>query len=457
MGEEDDRCSLQSEVPARENRAGVGTESAKRGISDRHEHLGRMVEYGIAVVQHYAYAMEALDLGIVLFQLEDPEDELSLRIIGANKAVEPHAGYRPEELIGRTLIDVFPEIAQTGLPRVYADVALSGMPKQFPPFYYDHNRRMPDSWWSIRAFPIPENNVGIVFENVTERVRLEERTRQINRELEERFSTIFESADVGMVIADAEGRLLLTNPSFQRLLGYTEDELVGITFTEITHPDDQAGNLEPFNEMIAETRDGYHTEKRYITKSGSIVWANIVVSPLRHGEEGFRCVAMVQDITQRKRVELALQESEQESRQLAEERSSLADIGRIISSSLDIHEIYEQFADRVKTLIPFDRLAVGLHDSERGMGIIAYEFGLPSHLHEGSSWTLTGTLASEAIQSGSPVLFTCEDEDEVARQYPGELNDFHGGTQSFVCVPLLSREEVIGSIYFKSHCSQRVR
>ncbi len=292
------------------NVLGEELEGSLAELSRYRERLENIVEDRTAEVREYADAMQHMELGVIIFHLEDPDDELSLRIVGANLAVELHAGYRPEELIGKSLVEIMPEIVETDLPKAYAEVALTGVPKQFLPIYYDHNRRAPDSYWSIRAFPTPGRNVGIIFENVTERVRLTERALQVNRELEMRFSTVFNSAGVGIAIADGNGRLIQTNPSFQDTLGYTENEFERMNFADVTHPDDRASNLRLFREMIAGIRDGYQLEKRYISKNGSTVWANVVVSALGSTDLGFRCVAMVQDVTARRLAELELETSQ---------------------------------------------------------------------------------------------------------------------------------------------------
>ena len=142
------------------------------------------------------------------------------------------------------------------------------------------------------------------------------------------------------------------------------------------------------------------------------------------------------------------EKTERTAQRVAEERAVLAEIGRIISSSLDINEIYERFADRVRTLIPFDRLAISILDIEDSVGSTAYEYGLQDAGE--STWDLAGTLTGEVVHSQLPVSFTCIDENEMSHLYPGELASFRSGIRSSISVPLLSREEVIASLYFKS-------
>ena len=75
--------------------------------------------------------------------------------------------------------------------------------------------------------------------------------------------------------------------------------------------------------------------------------------------KGIRCA--IQDITERKRVEEALQRSEEGARRLSQENAGMAEIGRIISSTLNIEEVYERFSQEVRKLVPFDRIGIQIN------------------------------------------------------------------------------------------------
>ncbi len=128
-------------------------------------------------------------------------------------------------------------------------------------------------------------------------------------ESEGRLRTVFEYAPIGMVFTDEDGRLLFANKQFKRMVGYDDRELDGMSFATLTHPDDLPGNMDLFQEMRAGLRDSYVYEKRYLTKDGSTVWGHMVVSALPDSGDGVCCVAMVEDVTERKRTEKALVES----------------------------------------------------------------------------------------------------------------------------------------------------
>ncbi|MEO6874776.1 MAG: PAS domain S-box protein, partial [Opitutaceae bacterium] len=139
-----------------------------------------------------------------------------------------------------------------------------------------------------------------------------ERHAQALRESEERFRTTFEHAGIGMALVDPTGHLIRSNPVFQRMIGYTEDEIKGMTFREFTHPDDQAPDLKLYQELVDGKRSSYQLEKRYIRKDGQLIWGHLTVSVLETTNDGSRfAVGMVEDVTEKKQIEDALHQTQQ--------------------------------------------------------------------------------------------------------------------------------------------------
>jgi PAS domain S-box-containing protein len=138
------------------------------------------------------------------------------------------------------------------------------------------------------------------------------------RESEERFRVIFFQAAVGIAQTSLEGQWLLLNPRFCEILGYSEDELRGKTFTDITHLDDRQASLCAHGKFLAGEIASWSSEKRYIRKDGITVWARVFVSLVRdqHHEAQY-FVSVVEDITEKIQAERALQQSRQELRALA--------------------------------------------------------------------------------------------------------------------------------------------
>jgi len=140
-----------------------------------------------------------------------------------------------------------------------------------------------------------------------------ERRRADNALLEsqERFSSAFKDAAIGMALVGTDGQWLQVNPALCALVGYTEQELLATTFQAITHPDDLDADLAFVRQMLAGEIPTYHMEKRYFHKQRHIVWILLSVSLVRDPVgQPLYFISQIQDITERKQVQEKLLESE---------------------------------------------------------------------------------------------------------------------------------------------------
>ena len=137
------------------------------------------------------------------------------------------------------------------------------------------------------------------------------RTEEELRENERRFRKIFEEGMYGIIIADSEGHYLSANAAFCRMVGYTSEELSSLKVADITHPDHIAQDAETFSKLREGRIHSRRMEKRYLTKSGDSIWADVTVSCIRD-EQGkvLYFLNMIQDITERREKDVALRESE---------------------------------------------------------------------------------------------------------------------------------------------------
>ncbi len=162
-------------------------------------------------------------------------------------------------------------------------------------------------------------------------------------------------------------------------------------------------------------------------------------------------LANAQLFAERKRAEEALRKSEEEAQRLAHENAVLAEIGRIISSSLTIEEVYKLFSEEVKKLLPYDRIAINLINEDSSTLIDRYVEGdsVPRR-NIGGVFPIAGTLTERVIQDRKGLTFASEDQNDVAAKYPGLLPEMKAGFRSFLSVPLISRDQPIGGLHFRS-------
>ncbi len=132
------------------------------------------------------------------------------------------------------------------------------------------------------------------------------------RELEARFRGAFDYAGIGMALVGLDGSWLRVNASLCRILGYSAEELMQLTFQDITHPDDLEADLARVQSLIEGRAESYHIEKRYFHKAGAIVWIRLTASVVRGGQEGepLYFISQIEDITGHKQAQMNLLESE---------------------------------------------------------------------------------------------------------------------------------------------------
>jgi PAS domain S-box-containing protein len=138
---------------------------------------------------------------------------------------------------------------------------------------------------------------------------------QVTRESEERFRKIFENAATAIAISDWQGRFQQCDPAYCTLLGYSEQELHQINFAPLVPPEDREANLADLRRLQAGEVPSFEIENRYIHRDGRPIWVHkfISVLPDETGKPAYH-LALVTDITERKRTGAALRESEEKLR-----------------------------------------------------------------------------------------------------------------------------------------------
>lgn len=171
--------------------------------------------------------------------------------------------------------------------------------------------------------------------DITTRKSAEEELRRS----EELFRVAYRNAAVGMAICDLRGRFLEINAAFCEILGYSEQELMTQDFKAVTYPDDIPDSVNRVRELVDGKVPHHLFEKRYVRKTGEIVWAHVGLSAIGDGTGAVaNILAMVQDITDRKKAETVLRANE---RRLIEAQS----IARLGSWSWDFPSNRHQWSD----------------------------------------------------------------------------------------------------------------
>jgi PAS domain S-box-containing protein len=225
-----------------------------------------------------------------------------------NKTWAKMYGYeRPDEVIGKQF-----SLFQADEDITLAREVIEGIRRDETKFLIgEFSRKLKDGsigYHTFSARPVMRQGTAIGIEgfiiDTTERKTHE----QALRASEARFRNIFTLAPIGMALINAEFKFIASNQSFSTLIGYSEEEILDLTFKQITHAENLGKDIEHVTKLKAGEIAIYQTEKRYIHKNGKFVWANLTLSTIRTEAGAFlHFLAMIEDITFRKQAEAALQ------------------------------------------------------------------------------------------------------------------------------------------------------
>jgi PAS domain S-box-containing protein len=169
-------------------------------------------------------------------------------------------------------------------------------------------------WVNVTAAYVPATDVTPpmlqgVYINIDGRKRAE----QALRTSEERWRTVFETSSVGIATSDENLRVSTANAAFQRIVGYTEDELREMKWIDLTHEDDRSTTEELVGSLLGGNLQAYNVEKRYRRKDGETIWVNVYNThvPATPTTPAF-FPAIIVDITDRINAERALQRAQAE-------------------------------------------------------------------------------------------------------------------------------------------------
>jgi PAS domain S-box-containing protein len=279
------------------------------------------------------------------------------RIIYVNEAFTRMTGYSAEEVIGQT-----PRLLQgektdrTQLDRVrHALQTWQSVRVELINYRKDGSQ----FWVELEIVPVADETGWFthwvsVQRDITERKLAEAALR----ESEARFRAIFEYAAVGISKVTLSGQFLQVNQRLCQLYGYTESELLALTFQEITYPIDLDADLKYWQQLLAGEIPSYSLEKRYVRKDGQILWGNLSVSVVcdSAGVPQY-ALGVMEDISERKQAEIALRDSEERWQLVLKGNNDV-----IWDVNLKTNEVF--FSPRWKEMLGYEDQEIANHNDE---------------------------------------------------------------------------------------------
>jgi PAS domain S-box-containing protein len=239
-----------------------------------------------------------MEEGVCLVRIDDGI------IVHTNPRFSTMFGYGPDELTGAEVTRInadHPQRSEEVAEEIRAAIRRSGVWRG----EILHKRKDDTLFWcavTVSMFQHPKfGGVGIsVHQDITELKQAQETMR----ESEERFRGIFEQGPIGVALLGLDHRMTKVNPAFCRMLGYTEAELAKMTPLDMTFPDDRESCMGLLGRLDKGEIPVCTMEKRYVKKSGELMWVSLTASVIRDREgKPLHGLGMIEDITERKRAE----------------------------------------------------------------------------------------------------------------------------------------------------------
>lgn len=278
--------------------------------------------------------------GVAVYEAKDNGRDFIIK--DYNKAGERIEKVKKKDIIGRSVLKVFPGVKDFGLFEVFQKVHKTGKSQHHPISLYQDERIT--GWRENYVYKLPSGEIVAVYDDITERKQAEETLRKSQQE----FASLFRGAPEALVYADEKGNILDVNPRFIELFGYTLEEVKGRNVNDgMIHPPDKIEEGKKIDKIaLSKGYINYETIRK--KKDGTLFPVAISGSNIRINGQVKGMLGTFIDITKRKQDEEALKQSEEKLKSIL---NTMPDYCYIVSKNFKIEfmnkAMIERFGDHI--------------------------------------------------------------------------------------------------------------
>ncbi|MEO1429592.1 MAG: PAS domain S-box protein [Cyanobacteria bacterium J06633_8] len=288
--------------------ARVKRRTAQLEESNKHkDELIESQELARAEIQIYEDIVENVQIGLCIWQMDDMNDITSFRLTTINPAASQMLGVNIQDYIDKPIKECFPNLFDEDrivIVEAYAEVVKSKQVKDLGEFAYGDNR-IPTSWFEVTVFPLPDNLVGVAFNNVGERKRMEtalaENERLYRNVVNSVKEVVFQIAKTGI--------WTFLSAAWSDITGFGVEDSLLKSFTDLMYAEEDKLNCrELFESVISGKQEYFQYEFRILNKDENFRWLEIYAQ-IEHNSDGeiLGVYGTLNDVTERKQVEAVLQ------------------------------------------------------------------------------------------------------------------------------------------------------
>ncbi len=278
-------------------------------------------------VRLYDQIVENMQIGLYVYHLENMDDDSTLRAIASNPAATKFTGLEMADVLGMTIDEIFPKSRSKNIPQIFSSVIRNQKAVELEDIDCDESGRITRAL-SMKAFPLPNNCIGVAFENISDRKNLELELQialeQTGRS-EQLLRTVIDKSSDWIFAKDQDFRCILANNSFAQAIGKTVEEIIGKNDLELGFAEElvfgnPAENMRGFraDDLAVLAGKIIHNPCDPATiADGSVHIFDTQKVPLRDTESHiFAVLSFAHDITESHKSEAALRRSEARFRSL---------------------------------------------------------------------------------------------------------------------------------------------